>query len=217
MDERIAFALLLGGEGRRFGGKKQFAPFMGEPLYLRSLKEAARWGRCDSFIVVVRPEDMGRVKEETASLPVRPLLVEGGPSRAESARNAVQEAYRLDPEGMILLHDAARPLFDLSVLDRLVEEARDKGGAVPVLPLEDSALFLECGEPAGYLARDKVRLVQTPQCFRTRLLHEAEESVGSSRSLYRDEGSLFLMEQGRLGLVEGSPLHRKITRKEDLG
>lgn len=217
MEERVAFALLMGGEGRRFGGKKQFAPFGGEPLYLHSLKAAVRWGKCASFLLVIPPEDKGRVKEETSPLSVPIKILESGPVRAESAWNAVQEAYREDPEAMILLHDAARPLEDLSVLDRLLEETRERGGAVPVLPLEESALSLGEGkELSGYLDRSKVRLVQTPQCFKARLLFQAEVEAGSSRALYTDEGSLFLKEHGRLGIVEGSPLHRKITRKEDI-
>ena len=217
MEARVAFALLMGGEGRRFGGKKQFAPYGGEPLYLHSLKAAICWGKCASFLLVVPSEDKERVKEETSSLLVSITILEGGPVRAESAWNAVQEAYREDPEGMILLHDAARPLEDLSVLDRLLEETKEKGGAVPVLPLEESALLLgEGGEVSGYLDRQRVRIVQTPQCFKSRLLFQAEARADLRRTRLTDEGSLFLKEHGKLGIVEGSPLHRKITRKEDI-
>lgn len=218
MEERVTFALLMGGGGRRFGGKKQFAPFKGEPLYFHSLKAAIRWGKCASFLLVVPPEDKGRVKEETSSIPVPLAILDGGPVRAESAWRAVQEAYREDPDGMVLLHDAARPLEDLSVLDSLLEEARKEGGAVPVLPLEESALLIgeEGEDPIDYLDRGKVRLVQTPQCFRTHLLFEAEREAGQARCRFTDEGSLFLKSKGRLGICEGSPLHRKITRKEDM-
>ena len=104
MEARVAFALLMGGEGRRFGGKKQFAPYGGEPLYLHSLKAAVRWGKCASFLLVVPSEDKERVKEETSSLPVDGVFIAAGRKPASEGLTGVE----LDEAGYVLTDDEMR-------------------------------------------------------------------------------------------------------------
>src|SRR4029453_6867508 len=126
--------LLAAGRGERMHAPrpKAFLVLGGQPLLLRAalaFEAAASLGA----IIVVVPDAM--TEEATRILsPVRKLsgVVVGGLRRQDS----VLEGLRHVPEGfdgVVLVHDAARPLVETALIEAVARAARESGAAIPVL------------------------------------------------------------------------------------
>jgi 2-C-methyl-D-erythritol 4-phosphate cytidylyltransferase len=204
------------GAGERLGvdRPKAFAPLAGRPLLASSLErlDACPW---IDAIVVAAPrgweEPSILLAEELATTKVV-ACVTGGASRAESVAAAVREV----PEEafVVLVHDAARPLLDDAVVERVLEPlARGFDGAVPVLAVSDTLKRVESGEVVETVPREGVVRAQTPQAFLADVLRRA---VAGDLADATDCGSLVERAGGRVAAVDGDPRLVKVTTPEDL-
>ena len=142
-------------------------------------------------------------------------VVPGGERRQDSVLQGLKQA----PEGfdgVVLVHDAARPLVDVALVEAVAREAAGAGAALPVLPVVDTVKRVRDGLVVETLDREELGAAQTPQGFRFALLVEAYEAARRDRVTLTDEA----MAVERLGApvraVPGSPRNRKITTPEDL-
>ena len=208
--------LAAAGRGERLGFErpKAFAPLGGRPLLAESLGrlEASEWV---DGIVVVAPEGW----EAAAILLAEELgcgkvsaSVPGGPSRAESVALGLGEVP--DDAHAVLVHDAARPLLDDAVIERLLR-ALGEGwdGAVPGLPVADTIKRVSGGAVVETLPRGELVAVQTPQAFVPAALRRALRGEIAAAS---DCASLVEAAGGRVTVVEGDPRLLKVTSLEDL-
>ena len=152
------------------------------------------------------------------------IVAPGGDSRAESVRLGLKAL----PEGteIVLVHDAARPLLTLELIDRIVAGVVRTGAAVPGSPLSDTVKRVDSsGIIIATVPRSAqinsamisgLTAVQTPQGAKLSLLLEAYEAYDFSRFDPTDEASLIEAMGGRVEVVHGDPANIKITRKEDL-
>jgi 2-C-methyl-D-erythritol 4-phosphate cytidylyltransferase len=209
--------LVAAGRGERMGKDrpKAFLELAGEALVLRAARvfEAAP---SVSWIVAVVPEE--EVAAARALLaPVRKLaaVVPGGERRQDSVLAGLERAP-VGFDGVVLVHDAARPLVDVALVEAVAREAAGAGAALPVIPVVDTVKRLRDGLVVGTLDREELGAAQTPQGFRFPLLAEAYEAAFRERLTLTDEA----MAVERLGApvraVPGSPLNRKITTPADL-
>ena len=213
-----AFAIIVAaGRGERMGTvrPKAFLSLAGQPLLVRSALVFDGAPSVDGVVAVVPSEEIESARALLA--PVRKLraVVAGGSRRQDS----VLEGLKQVPdgfEGTVLVHDAARPLVDVPLVERVVRAAAETGAALPVLGLVDTVKRVKDGRVVGTLDRTELAGAQTPQGFRYALLVEAYEAAFRDRVTVTDEA----MAVERLGrpvqAVPGSPLNRKITTPEDL-
>jgi 2-C-methyl-D-erythritol 4-phosphate cytidylyltransferase len=115
---------------------------------------------------------------------------------------------------VVLVHDAARPLLDDSVIERVLA-ALNEGwdGAVPGLPMADTVKRVEGERVVETLDRDQLRTVQTPQAFVADVLRQAFDGDVTKAS---DCASLVEARGGRVKVVPGDPRLMKITDTADL-
>jgi 2-C-methyl-D-erythritol 4-phosphate cytidylyltransferase len=127
-------------------------------------------------------------------------------------RNGLAEVP--DDAAVVLVHDAARPLVDDAVIERVLT-ALNEGwdGAVPVLPVADTVKRVDGDRVVETIDRSQLRVVQTPQAFIASLLREAFTGDVSS---VNDCSSLVEARGGRVKVVEGDPRLLKITDARDL-
>jgi len=103
------------------------------------------------------------------------------------------------------------------VIDAVLEGARRSGAAIPAIPVPDTVKRVAAdGSIAGTLARDDLRLAQTPQGFRTELLRAAYALAGQDGFVATDDAAVVEHAGGRVTWVEGSPENFKITLPADL-
>jgi 2-C-methyl-D-erythritol 4-phosphate cytidylyltransferase len=120
-----------------------------------------------------------------------------------------------DDAVVVIVHDAARPLLDDRVIERVLEPlAEGFDASVPALPLADTVKRVEAGVVAETVDRSTLVTVQTPQAFTLEALRAAYR--GDARGEATDCASLVEARGGRVRIVEGDPRLLKITTSADL-
>lgn len=193
---------------------KAFAPLGGRPLLAESLDRLDRCPWIDAIVVAAPAgweEPVILLSEELVTTKVV-SCVTGGATRAGSVRAALADV----PETAlaILVHDAARPLVDDAVVERVLGAlAGGYDGAVPALPLEDTVKRVDGGLVVETVPRGGLLRAQTPQAFAAATLRRAFE-----RDLVEatDCASLVEAAGGRVAVVEGDPRLLKVTTPADL-
>ena len=112
------------------------------------------------------------------------------------------------------MHDAARPFATFEDYRRVVDAVHGGAdGAVPgMTPADTIKLVEEDGVVVSTLPRSALRAVATPQAFRAAALRAAHTGSGEGT----DDASLVEANGGRVVVVDGSALNRKITTTEDM-
>ncbi len=208
--------LVAAGTGSRLGGDrpKAFVAFGGRPLVAESLERLDLSDWIDAIVVAAPAgweEPTILLAEELVASKVA-SVVTGGATRAESVKNALAEVS--DDAVVVLVHDAARPLVDDAVLERLLGRLGEGvDGAVPALQVSDTVKRVEGGMVLETLPRETLVAVQTPQAFLADRLRAAYagELQGAT-----DCASLVERAGGRVGVVTGDPRLLKITTADDL-
>jgi 2-C-methyl-D-erythritol 4-phosphate cytidylyltransferase len=200
------------GSGSRFGGSipKQFQPLAGKPLVQYVVE---RFLMTDvARVVVAIPEPLLTTIKQTPGDRVQ--FVGGGETRLQSVINAVKAAG--DDYDVVAVHDAVRPFFRFDTLARLIEAAREHGGAVPALPVTDTIHATRDGRLSATVDRSNLVAAQTPQCFRFDVLRNSLERAEREKFDATDEAGLAARYGYSVQIVPGDPFNIKITRPEDL-
>lgn len=208
--------LVAAGAGERLREERPKAfvrlgelPLLAEPL--RRLDES---GWIDAIVVAVPAgwEEPAILLAEELSATKVVAAVTGGATRAESVRAALAEV----PEDalVVLVHDAARPLVDDAVIERLLAPLSEGwDGVVPGLPLADTVKTVEGDRVTGTLDRGGLVAVQTPQAF---LAGKLREAYAGDLAGATDCSALVEARGGRVKWVEGDPRLLKVTTRADL-
>ncbi len=209
--------LVAAGRGERLGSErpKAFAPLAGRPLLAESLERLDGCRAIDAIVVVAPPgweEPAILLAEELGASKVSSVVTGDVRSRSESVRIGVGEASA-DAEAL-LVHDAARPLLDDGVIDRvLAAVAAGWDGAVPGLPIPDTVKRAPGGSVLETVDRKDLYAVQTPQAFRAGAFRAALASWPDDAT---DCAGYVERAGGRVAVVEGDPALRKVTTADDL-
>ena len=197
--EVIWTVVVAAGSGTRFGGPKQFET-LGDRRVMDWSVAIAR--EASDGVVVVLPAEVAEQEGGVA----------GGPTRSESVRNGLAAVPK--NATIICIHDAARPFANEDDFARVIEAvANGADGAVPAIPVADTIKVVDdTGQVIRTPSRGSLRAVQTPQAFRAETLRRAHASRGEST----DDAALVEAEGGKVVVVDGDVLNRKITTRDDL-
>ena len=155
-----------GASGSGSTGRRRSRPLGGRPLLAESLDRLDRCPWVDA-IVVAAPvgweEPAILLSEELAATKVV-ACVPGGATRAESVRLALAEVP--DEALVVIVHDAARPLLDDAVVERVLGPLGEGyDGVVPALRVADTLKRVEGSRVVETIPRDGLVAAQTPQAF----------------------------------------------------
>ena len=206
------------GASKRMGGGKNkiFLELGGEPILLRTLKTFSQCTRINFLIVVVSENDFNDVEELLNSAEdLKPYkIVVGGSERQYSIANGLK--FLPDDAEIVLVHDAARPLVSLRVIDEVIDAAEKFGGAIAAVPEKNTIKFVDAENFVTYTPpRSKLVEVQTPQGFRRELLIKAYEQADADKFLGTDDSSLVERVGDRIKIVKSDYHNIKITTPED--
>jgi len=215
MNTKIYIVLVAGGRGLRMGGEtpKQFYLVNDRPLVMHTFDAfSALYGKAE-FLLVLPELEIGRWKHLCVDydFQVPHRIVEGGPTRYHSVKNAL---VFVEDKSLVFIHDAVRPLVSHETINACLQVARIHGTAIPVAPVTDSLRRVENGISEA-VERDKFRLVQTPQVFRSEILKKAY--LQAYHDTFTDDASVVENSGQPLHLVEGNVDNIKVTRPGDLG
>ena len=167
----VTALIVAAGRGVRAAGfkfmiPKQYRPVGGVPMLTRAIAAFAGHPSVDDVIVVIQPEDSGlyQVASQSFSSRLRPPVA-GGAERQDSVRSGL-EALAANPPDRVLIHDAARPFVEPSLITRVIANLDEHEATLPCVPVTDTLTVAKDGRVTGTLPRDELWRAQTPQGFR---------------------------------------------------
>lgn len=197
--EQIWTIVVGGGSGERFGRPKQYEE-LGAGRRVLDVSRDTAVQVSDGVVVVVPSADAER---EGA--------VAGGSTRSASVRAGLDEVP--DDATIICVHDAARPLADAALFERVIEAvAAGADAAIPGVGVTDTVKIVDNGVVVSTPDRSTLVAVQTPQAFRADALRRAHRCEPDAT----DDAALVEQMGGTVVVVDGDPDNRKVTRPDDL-
>jgi 2-C-methyl-D-erythritol 4-phosphate cytidylyltransferase/2-C-methyl-D-erythritol 2,4-cyclodiphosphate synthase len=213
----VGAIIVAAGRGDRMGSPvpKQLLDLGGRTMLQRSVATFDRHPAV-AQIVVVLPSELVERGADLVGPTSRPcVVVAGGPRRQDSVAHGA-DALRADVD-VVLVHDAARPFADSSLIDRVLDGVGRAGAAIPAIGVRDTVKRSAPGDPAllETIPRDQLWLAQTPQGFRRDLLDRAMVSARSEVTV-TDESMLMERMGQPVAIVPGDERNIKVTTPEDL-
>jgi len=204
--------------GRASGLRKPFLKLEGRALVERACDAFEASPLVAEIVLVGHAEDLERLRElaqRSPSMAKVAVVVAGGATRAESVRHGVA-AVRPELE-VVAIHDAARPLVSVALVESALRVAARSGAAVVALPATDTLKVSSDGEHVERtLERSVVWLAQTPQAFRAEVLRDLLFRAEKDAFEPTDEAALYERYVGGAALVRGEAANLKVTAPEDL-
>lgn len=208
-DGPVTALIVAAGLGERLGGgvPKQYRLLCGKPVLRRAVESFARHPRVDATRVVIGDGQQSLASAALTGLDVGEPII-GGAQRHDSVINGLKAIG----EGIVLVHDAARPTCPAAVIDGLLDALREADGAVPVLRVTDT---LATGDRTLGEIVDRTRMVrvQTPQAFHVEDLLFAYSEPRNFRPT--DESSVMIAAGLKVATVDGDPMLEKLTTEQD--
>lgn len=207
--------IVAGGSGSRMNSDtpKQFLLLNNKPVLYYSIKSFL-----DAFddveIILVLPDEHIALGQEIIDGyfdQKKFKITAGGRSRFHSVQNGLSLIG--DQEAIIFVHDGVRCLVTPALIKDCYEAALKSGTAIPVVACRDSVRVLTSNGNKA-VNRNKVRLVQTPQTFHSKILLPA--FAIDYKDQFTDEATVVEAYGMKVNLVEGEMNNVKITLKEDL-
>ncbi len=213
---RFHVVIPAAGIGNRMASvlPKQYMPILGKPMILHSVQTFFACSRIASIHLALNSGD-----EFWHSLKLAPnsrlyLHYTGGESRAQTVLNTLN-AIVIAEDDWILVHDAARPGLDESLLNHLLDTLQeDAVGGLLALPLADTLkLSNQEGRSEKTIPREHLWQAQTPQMFRYATLKKALAEFNGTPT---DEAEAIEALGLRPKLVTGKLRNLKVTYPQDL-
>ncbi|HKX19371.1 MAG TPA: 2-C-methyl-D-erythritol 4-phosphate cytidylyltransferase [bacterium] len=206
------------GRGERLGGggPKALIPLRGRPMLEYALEALNAASAIQSILVAAPPDALEPVTAAARRAAGRKLagVVPGGPDRQASVACALA-ALPAGPS-IVVVHDGARPLVPVPLIDAVVAAAVRDGAATAALRVDETVRRGDDAWLRTTVDRAGLFRVQTPQAFERTLLETAHREA--ERSGFRGTDDAALVE--RLGhpvrLVPGAARNLKVTVPDDL-
>jgi 2-C-methyl-D-erythritol 4-phosphate cytidylyltransferase len=226
---KISAIIAAGGNASRLGipgiNSKQFVLLNGKTMMLYSLKKLTTI-ECITEIII-STNDIGRTKsiiEKTffSKMDINIKFAESGLLRQDSVYNAF---LCVDPSSdFVLIHDVARPLFKIELVQKCIDEALKTKAAILAVPLSDTIKSARSNTDkltvVRTLDRKELYLVQTPQVISYNLLARAYDFLWNNKNkstpVFTDEASMLEFLGEAVTLVLSDRINIKVTYPEDI-
>lgn len=216
MTNNLNLIVAAGGSSVRFGEQDKLLEMLGDlPVFLHCIRNFAPLCKNGRIVVAVRQEALERYRQLTEKfLPeTEVIFVPGGVDRCSSVCNAL--AALPDDDGLVAVHDAARPLASAALLRRVAAQAEISGGAIAAVKVVDSLKRVDASncvlEP---VSRDDLYRAETPQVFDIGKIRQAYRQA--DRSGVTDDAEIMRRAGFTVEVVDSGEFNLKLTRLFDL-
>ena len=218
----VAGIVLAGGKGSRMQSDvpKQYMELLGKPLLYYSLK-AFEDSDVDQVVLVTAEGDEEYCRKELVErfgFTKVVAIVAGGAERYASVWNGLKCLKEQEPE-YVLIHDGARPLVTVELINRLITETEQYNACVAGMPVKDT---IQMTDDRGTITltpkRDSLWTAQTPQSFEFSLAYDAYEQLMQETEINVTDDAMVvgLYHDISIQMVRGSYTNIKVTTPEDL-
>ena len=208
--------LVAAGRGERMGAErpKAFLDLAGRPLLLRTALAFDASPTVGGIVAVVPAGLEGDARSMLAAVGKLRAVARGGMRRQDSVLEGLRHVPD-DFDGVVLVHDAARPFVDADLIGVVAAAAGEYGAALPVLPLVDTVKRVRDGNVVETVDRDELGAAQTPQGFRFDVLGRAYEEAFRDGVTVTDEAMAVERLGERVVAVAGRSDNVKLTTPAD--
>jgi len=208
------------GVGSRIGNgcPKAYRCFGRRTMIGYVLKTLEKCGEIDRIAVIVSAKEQEFCRKEiipTCNLHKPWQLVVGAGQRQQSVYNGMKAIQGF--ADVVVVHDAARPLISVELLQQCILEAKNYGACIVGVPVRDTLKKVGARDVIEKtILRSHLWMAQTPQVFHYDLLWNAHQKALQEHFQGTDDSVLV----ERLGLpvkmIRGSYKNIKVTYPEDL-
>ncbi len=204
--------IVAAGRGERLGsdGPKALVELGGRSLLQWSVDLMLAADEIDRIVVALPPG---------VRAPTGTTGVQGGAVRSESVARALQASGPGDPEDLVVVHDAARPLASVELVQATLGALAGNGdldAAIAAAPVTDTIKRVDEDIVVETLERSALWAVQTPQAFRRGALERALDVADEVLAQATDDAWLVERLGGRVAVVPAGGENLKITTALDL-
>ncbi len=197
--------------------RKQFIHIHGKPVLYYTLMTFQQSEIVDEIIIVCEKDRIRYIEVEIVGrfgFSKVKKIVQGGEHRQDSVYNGFQA---IDHEGIVMIHDAARPMASADILRCLVEACDRFRAAIVAVQVKDTIKTRNADLFVGKTV-DRLNLwqVQTPQCFEYSLLEKAFREATKDAFYGTDESMLVERIGHPVRIIEGDYRNIKITTPDDI-
>lgn len=191
---------------------KQFMLLGGIPVVARTINIFAEALPGAEIVVVLPEEHIAMWKNLAARFDVAVhKCVAGGAERFHSVKAGI-EALSEDVTS-IAVHDGVRALVTKRLIIRAALAIEENDAVIPVIEVVDSYRRVEQGG-STILPRSELRIVQTPQIFKSSILRKAYTQEFDQA--FTDDASVVEAMGIKITLVDGERTNIKLTTPEDM-
>ena len=213
--KKCGAVIVAAGTASRMGGiDKVMAQLNGEPMIARTVRTFQNCDCISEIVIVTREDLILPITALTREMPKVKAVVRGGNSRQESVNlglNALSKEVKL-----AAIHDGARPLISMEVIDRTVRAAHTHNAAAPAIPVKDTIKVVEGRVVVNTPDRATLFAVQPPQVFDFDLLRGALKNAEKTGAQVTDDCSAVELMGMKVKIVEGDERNLKVTTPMDL-
>ncbi len=211
--QKVGVVIAAGGSSQRMGENKLFVRLGDKPLLARVIDAFERCPLVDQIVVVVNQKNLERCRRLVAEGRWSKVsdVCPGGERRQDSVAAGLK---RLDKCDWVVVHDGARPLVTVDLIEHGLEAAKETGAAVAAVPVTDTIKVAGDDRIVHQTPpRQNLWAVQTPQVFRTDIITEAYQKANVDVT---DDASLVEQLGYKVKLYMGSYDNIKVTTPDDL-
>jgi 2-C-methyl-D-erythritol 4-phosphate cytidylyltransferase len=208
--------LLAAGRSQRLGFDKILTPLLGKPVLLYALESVLASPWVEEVLIVTRADIVPDIRQLALTLhPTKSVrVVAGGAERQDSVYAGLLSVSETCTH--VLIHDAARPLLSLSLIEKVLSASDQTGGAVAAHRATDTLKRVDGqGAIETTLDRSQIWMMETPQVFEKKLITESYKKVMEQQVAVTDDASTVELAGGQVLVVESDTLNLKITRPLD--
>ena len=223
----IIGAILAGGTGTRMNLSsmpKQFLPLGDKPIIIHTVERYLMNKRIDAVVLGVHADWVEYMKELLEKYVPQELsrikVITGGADRTETMLrllNAIEDAFGVSDEHIVLTHDGVRPFFTQRMIDENIDAVYEYGAVNTVSPAIDTIVVSDDGKLISNVPdRTTMFLGQCPQTFRVSQLKAVYNSLTEEeRKTLTEATKIYMMRGLPVYLVQGAVSNIKITTPAD--
>lgn len=219
--KQVSVILLAAGSGNRMKASKNklFLPINNIPILYRTLHRLNQIQLIDSIILVCKNTDKGQIEKLISKYgeiqKVRSMIA-GGKERSDSVNCGLEEVRSIQPDGIVMTHDGARPFISETLVKRLVESSSEESISIPSLKVIETVRKQKPDGLTAVVDRQHLFTVQTPQVFHVKHIQQCFLNTDKAMLKLTDEASYFEASGKKVTLVEGEKWNIKLTTPEDI-
>jgi 2-C-methyl-D-erythritol 4-phosphate cytidylyltransferase len=209
--------IVAAGSSQRMGFDKLLALLGDKPVLAHTIDAFERTASVNEIILVARRDRLKEFEELVRENDFKKVsrVIAGGEQRQDSVRAGLEQVNA--DATFVAVHDAARPLVTPAQIERLLELAREHGGATLAEPITNTVKRADENlVVTGSVPRDNLYAMQTPQIFARHLLDKAYAALAANSLSVTDEVSALEHLGAKVVLLPNDQWNVKLTYPRDL-